>query len=55
MATITITEYDEILEPVRNYIAGFNEHDVEKFKAAFHKDAWIFYIDDEGELHKGLG
>lgn len=54
MATITIAEYDELLEPVRNYIAGFNEHDVEKFKAAFDKDAWIFYIDDQAQLHKGV-
>jgi hypothetical protein len=40
MTTITTTDYDNIVAAVRLYIDGFNERDVEKFKRAFHKDAW---------------
>ena len=27
------------------YIDGFNDHDINKLREAFHEDAWIFYID----------
>jgi hypothetical protein len=36
------------------YIDGFNDNDVGKFREAFHEDAWIFYIDVGGALHKNL-
>ena len=36
------------------YIDGFNDNDVGKFREAFHEDAWIFYIDADGALHKNL-
>jgi hypothetical protein len=39
---------------VQLYIDGFNDNDISKFKEAFHEDAWIFFIDAEGHLHKNL-
>jgi hypothetical protein len=47
-------DYHEILRVVQLYIDGFNDNDVGKFKEAFHQDAWIFYIDADGALHKHL-
>ena len=52
--TATTTDYDEIVRVVQLYIDGFNDCDIEKFKEAFHEDAWIFYTDAEGALHKHL-
>ena len=52
--TATMTDYDEILRVVQLYIDGFNDGDVNKFKEAFHENAWIFYTDAEGTLHKNL-
>jgi restriction endonuclease Mrr len=49
--SMTITEYDKIVATVRLYIDGFNEHDPKKFKQAFHEDAQMFYVDDQGALH----
>ena len=50
----TTPDYDEIVRVVQLYIDGFNDCDVAKFKEAFHEDAWIFFTDAEGVLHKGL-
>ena len=36
------------------YIDGFIDNEVGKFQEAFHEDAWIFYIDADGILHKSL-
>jgi len=52
--TARTDDYDEIVRVVKLYIDGFNENDIEKFKEAFHEDAWIFYIDAEGGLHENL-
>src|SRR6516225_8390013 len=52
--TARTDDYDEIVRVVKLYIDGFNENDIEKFKEAFHEDAWIFYICAEGGLHKNL-
>lgn len=49
--TMTTTDYDKIVAAVQLYIDGFNEHDVDKFKHAFHKDARMFFTDSEGVLH----
>jgi len=49
--TMSLSEYDEILATVRLYIDGFNDHDANKFRQAFHKDAQMFYIDENGALH----
>ena len=46
--TMTISEYDKIVATVRLYIDGFNEHDPKKFKEAFHEDAQMFYVDEDG-------
>jgi hypothetical protein len=55
-ATTTIAttpDYDEIVRVVQLYIDGW-KGDVNKFKEAFHEDAWIFFTDADGSLHKGL-
>ena len=48
------TDYDAIVRVMRLYIDAFNDNDVSKFKEAFDEDAWIFYIDADGILHKNL-
>jgi ketosteroid isomerase-like protein len=52
--TARTDDYDEIVRVVQLYIDGFNDNDISKFKEAFHEDAWIFFIDAEGTLHKNL-
>jgi hypothetical protein len=37
---------------MRLYLDAFNENDVGKFREAFDEDAWIYYIDADGVLHK---
>jgi hypothetical protein len=37
-------DHDNIVRVVQLYIDGFNDCDVEKFKRAFHEDAWIFNL-----------
>lgn len=49
--TMTISEYDKIVATVQLYIDGFNKHDPKKFKEAFHEDAQMFYVDEDGALH----
>lgn len=41
---------DEIVRAVQLYIDGFNDGDIEKFKAAFHPDARITFTDRDGAL-----
>ena len=57
MTTTTTTaktpDYDEIVRVVQLYVDGF-KGDVDKFKEAFHEDAWIFFTDADGVLHKYL-
>jgi hypothetical protein len=57
MAITTTTaptpDYDEIVRVVQLYIDGW-KGDVNKFKEAFHEDAWIFFTDADGVLHKDL-
>jgi ketosteroid isomerase-like protein len=52
--TATTPDYDAIVRVVQLYIDGFNDCDVAKFKEAFHEDAWIFFTDAEGVLHRHL-
>ena len=47
-------DHDEIVRVVQLYVDGFNTSDVNKFREAFDPDAWIFYTDSNGVLHKGL-
>jgi ketosteroid isomerase-like protein len=47
-------DHDEIVRVVQLYVDGFNNCDVNKFKEAFDPDAWIFYTDADGVLHKIL-
>jgi hypothetical protein len=51
--TATTPDYDEIVRVVQLYIDGW-KGDVNKFKEAFHEDAWIFFTDADGSLHKDL-
>ena len=50
--TARTDDYDAIVRVMRLYIDAFNDNDVGKFKDAFDQDAWIFYIDADGALHK---
>jgi hypothetical protein len=52
--TTRTDDYDAIVRVVQLYIDGFNDNDVGKFREAFDKDAWIFFIDADGKLHKNL-
>jgi hypothetical protein len=52
--TARTADYDEIVRVVRLYIDGFNDNDISKFREAFDEDAWIFFIDADGNLHKKL-
>jgi hypothetical protein len=52
--TARTDDYDEIVRVVQLYIDGFNHNDISKFKEAFDEDAWIFFIDADGGLHKNL-
>ena len=45
---------EDIVRVVQLYIDGFNDCDVDKFKQAFHGDAWIFFTYRDGTLYKGL-
>ena len=47
-------DYDAIVRVVQLYIDGFGDSDAAKFEEAFDKDAWIFYTDADGRLHKNL-
>jgi hypothetical protein len=47
-------DYDAIVRVVRLYIDAFGNNDVDMLREAFDEDAWIFYIDAEGQLHKSL-
>ena len=50
--TATTPDYDEIVRVVQLYVDG-SKGDVNKFKEAFHEDAWIFFTDADGVLHNG--
>jgi len=47
-------DYDEIVRVVQLYVDAFNECDINKFQEAFAEDAWIFFTDANGVLHKDL-
>ncbi|WFM71680.1 nuclear transport factor 2 family protein [Halomonas sp. CKK8] len=53
MSAETTPDYDEIVRVVQLYVDGF-QGGINKLEEAFHEDAWIFAIDAEGELGKGL-
>ncbi len=52
--TTRTDDYDEIVRVVQLYVDAFNDNDIGKFREAFDKDAWIFYIDADGGLHKNV-
>jgi ketosteroid isomerase-like protein len=47
-------DYNEIVRVVQLYVDAFNECDINKFNEAFAEDAWIFFTDADGGLHKAL-
>ncbi len=51
--TARTEDYDEIVRVIQLYLDGFNDNDINMFREAFHEDAWIFYNDADGVLHKG--
>jgi ketosteroid isomerase-like protein len=52
--TATAPDYEEIVRVVQLYVDAFNECDINKFREAFADDAWIFFTDRDGALHKDL-
>jgi ketosteroid isomerase-like protein len=52
--TARTDDYDAIVRVVQLYVDAFNENDISKLREAFHEDAWIFFIDGDGTLHKNL-
>jgi ketosteroid isomerase-like protein len=52
--TARTNDYDEIVRVVQLYVDAFNDNDIAKLREAFDKDAWIFFIDANGVLHKNL-
>lgn len=52
--TAVTTDYDEIVRVVQLYIDGFNHANIDKFRDAFHENAWIFFTDRDGALHQAL-
>ena len=52
--TVRTDDYDAIVRTVQLYVDAFNDNDIAKLRQAFDKDAWIFYIDAKGVLHKNL-
>ena len=47
-------DYDAIVRTVQLYVDGFNNADIGKFRQAFDENAWIFFIDAGGKLHRNL-
>jgi hypothetical protein len=45
-------DYPEIVRVVQLYVDGWNTCDVSKLRKAFHEDAWMFFTDQAGVLHK---
>ena len=52
--TVRTDDYDAIVRVVQLYVDAFNDNDISKLREAFHEDAWIFFIDGDGKLHKNL-
>jgi ketosteroid isomerase-like protein len=52
--TARTDDYDAIVRVVRLYIDAFNENDISRLREAFDEDAWIFFVDADGVLHKNL-
>jgi len=52
--TARTDDHDAIVRVVQLYIDGFNDNDISKFREAFDENAWIFYVDAKGALHKNL-
>ena len=51
--TTRTNDYDEIVRVVQLYLDAYNENDLSKLKEAFDENAWIYFIDASGTLHKG--
>ncbi|MBS0559580.1 MAG: nuclear transport factor 2 family protein [Proteobacteria bacterium] len=47
-------DYDAIVRVINLYVDAFNDNDIGKLREAFDPDAWIFFIDSAGKLHKNL-
>jgi ketosteroid isomerase-like protein len=47
-------DYAEIASVVRDYVDTFNDCDADKARRAFHEDAWIFCLTDDGTLEHEL-
>jgi hypothetical protein len=52
--TATAPDYAQIVRVVQLYVDAWNTRDASKFREAFAEDAWIFFTDRDGVLHKQL-
>ena len=52
--TARTDDYDEIVRVMQLYLDAYNENNVSKLKEAFDENAWIYFIDAEGTLQKGV-
>jgi hypothetical protein len=52
--TTRTDDYDEIVRVMQRYLDAYNKNDLTKLKEAFDENAWIYFIDAEGTLHKGV-
>ena len=52
--TATATDYDDIVRVVQLYVDGFNDHDIAKFREAFHPSACIYFTEPDGTLYQNL-
>ena len=52
--TARTDDYDAIVHTVMLYVEAFNANDIAMLRSAFDEDAWIFYVDAAGKLHKNL-
>lgn len=48
-----VPDYEKITRVIQLYAEGW-KGDASKFREAFHEDAWIFFTDADGNLHKYL-
>ncbi|HVZ07323.1 nuclear transport factor 2 family protein [Rhodopila sp.] len=50
--TARTDDYDAIVRTVQLYVDAFNDNDIAKLRQAFDEDAWIYFVDAAGRLHK---
>ena len=52
--TARTDDYDQIVRVMQLYLDAYNDNDLSKLREAFDENAWIYFIDADGALHKGV-